>query len=136
MWHPLLHSGAHLITHPVLHIRANLIQPDEESRPLSRMTATTDITTNTRAGARSQSRTSQDTGTKKVRRERRPPKQPRERTQRLEPASGGEADEAMLMSDMNPMGRKNLKANVKAKRREAARLGGGGGGVFEEDVEM
>ncbi|KAG9033994.1 hypothetical protein FRB95_013967 [Tulasnella sp. JGI-2019a] len=106
------------------------MQPDGESRPPSRMpsSATTDPL------VRSQSRTSQSTAIKKVRRERRPPKQPRERTQRLEPVNGGEADEALLMSDMNPMGRKNLKANAKAKRREAAKFGGAG--LIDEDVDM
>ncbi|KAG8852543.1 hypothetical protein FRB96_008639 [Tulasnella sp. 330] len=108
----------------------DLIQPVEEARPGSRVTVTT--ATNPPA-AGSQSRTTRGSGTKKVRRERRAPKQPRERTQRLEPGSGGEAYEALLMSDMSPMGRKNLKANAKAKRREAARLGGG---LREEDVEM
>jgi len=63
-----------------------------------------------------------------VTRERRPPKQPKERTQRLAPSGG--ADEELSMSTMNPLGRKNLKADAKRRRKEMAKFLG------EEDVEI
>lgn len=92
------------------------------TRPQSRMTTTS----TTQPSEKSSQRQPQ------TRRERRPPKQPKERTQRLASANV-EADGAelqSLMSSMNPMGRKNLKAEAKRKRRtEVAILAG-------EDVDM
>ncbi|KIO27610.1 hypothetical protein M407DRAFT_232566 [Tulasnella calospora MUT 4182] len=62
-------------------------------------------------------------------RERRPPKRPRERTQRLAPKG---VDEDVNINAANPLGRKKLKEEAKKKKKEARRAAGG----LNEDIGM
>ncbi|KAG8894918.1 hypothetical protein FRC01_012676 [Tulasnella sp. 417] len=61
--------------------------------------------------------------------ERRAPKRPRERTQRLVPKG---ADEDASISAANPLGRKKLKEEAKKRKKDARRASGG----LDEDVGM
>ena len=58
----------------------------------------------------------------KQRRERRPPKRPKERTQRLAPKGTDETAANLLMSSSNPLNRKKLKLDAKKRRREGRKL--------------